>query len=189
VLDVALFRRERKARDTGIPGSALVVDVDTSDFWRTTPGNDHFHLAEIGLGHVVNRLTLEIRLDDGRDAYRVTDAFEVPTKLDSYIVLDTELPVFADPADPTIVEINWDAFEAAGGNPPPDAEATIARVHDEFPTASRAAMLDGWVTAVEMGGMSRAQFDDAVDGAVRGGILDSGEAAAARARLSGPEAR
>jgi len=77
---VGLFRRKRKVGAAGIPGTARVVDVDTSDFWRTTPNNDHFHLAEIGLGHVVNRLTLEITLNDGRDAYQVTDDFKVQTR-------------------------------------------------------------------------------------------------------------
>jgi hypothetical protein len=180
---VGLFGRKRKVGDAGIPGTARVVDVDTSDFWRDAPGENEFHLAEIGLGHVVNRLTLEITLNDGRDAYRVTDGFKVPTKLDSHVVLDTELPVFADPDDPTIVEVNWYAFEAAGGNPPPDAATTKARMHDEFPAASRNMMTDGWVTAVQMGGMTRAQFDDAIDGAVWGGLLDGDEAAAARARI------
>jgi len=165
-----------------MPGTARVVEVDTSDFWRTTPDNDHIHLAEVGLGHVVNRLTLEIALNDGRDPYRVTDEFKVPTKLDSHVVLDTPLPVFADPDDPTIVEVNWDAFEAAGGNPPPDAAATKARMHDEFPDASRDAMIDGWITAVQMGAMTRAQFDDAIQGATTGGLLDADEADAARRR-------
>jgi hypothetical protein len=184
--DVGLFRRKRKVGAAGIPGTARVVDVDTSDFWRTTPNNDHFHLAEIGLGHVVNRLTLEITLNDGRDAYQVTDDFKVPTKFDSHVVLDTRLPVFADPDDPTIVEVNWYAFEAEGGNPPPDAAVTKARLHDEFPDASRTAMIEGWVTAVQMGGMTSAQFDDAIDGALKGGLLDADEADAARRRVNDP---
>jgi hypothetical protein len=183
---VGLFGRRRKVGDAGIPGTARVVEVDTEDFWRATPNNDHFHLAEIGLGHVVNRLTLEVTLNDGRDAYRVTDEFKVPTKFDSHVVLDTQLPVFADPDDPTILEVNWYAFEAAGGNPPPDAASTKARLHDEFPDATRTAMIDGWVAAVTIGGMTRAQFDDAIDGALKGGLLDAGEAEAARARVSGP---
>jgi hypothetical protein len=183
---VGLFGRKRKMGRAGIAGTARVVDVDTSDFWRTTPNNDHFHLAEIGLGHVVNQLTLEITLDDGRAAYQVTDEFKVPTKFDSHVVLDTRLPVLADPDDPTIVEINWDAFEAAGGNPPPDAAATKARLHDEFPDTSRNAMIDGWVTAAQMGGMTSAQFEDAIGGALKGGLLDADEAEAARRRVSGP---
>ena len=182
---VGLFGRKRKVGDAGIPGRARVVEVDTEDFWRDSPGSDSFHLAEIGLGHVVNRLTLDITLNDGRDVYRVAGEFKVPTKLDSHVVLDTELPVFADPDDPTIVEVNWYAFEAAGGNPPPDAAATKARLHDDFPAESRNLMIDGWVTAVEMGGMSRAQFDDALDGAVKGGLVNADEAAAARARVRG----
>ena len=88
---MGLFGRKRKVGDAGIPGRARVVEVDTEDFWRDSPGNDHFRLAEIGLGHIVNRLTLEITLNDGRDAYRVTDEFKVPTKYDSHVVLDTEL--------------------------------------------------------------------------------------------------
>ena len=183
---MGLFRRKRKVGDAGIPGTARVVDVDTSDFWGTSPNNDHFHLAEIGRGHVVNHLTLEITLNDGRDPYLVTDEFKVPTKFDSHVVLDTRLPVFADPDDPTIVEVNWYGFEAAGANPPPDAAATKARLHDEFPDATRSAMIDGWVAAVVAGGMSRAQFDDAINGAVKGGLLNTDEGDAARARVSEP---
>ena len=48
---MGLFGRRRRVGDAGIPGTARVVEVDTEDFWRATPDNDHFHLAEIGLGH------------------------------------------------------------------------------------------------------------------------------------------
>jgi len=183
---VGLFRRDRTRGNAGIPAIARVVDVDTSDFWRATPNNDHFHLAEIGLGHVVNRLTLEIVLADGRNPYRVTDEFKVPTKLNSHVVLDTDLPVLVDDDDPTIIEVDWDAFEAAGGNPPPDAAMTKVRLQDEFPDASRNAMVDGWATAVRLGGMTRAQFDDAIDGALHGGLLDADQADAAHRRVGDP---
>ena len=181
---MGLFGRKRKVGEAGIPGKARVVDVDTSDFWRDTPDRSGFRLAEFGLGHVVNRLTLDIALNDGRDIYRVTDEFKVPAKYDSHVVLGTELPMFADPDDPTIVEVNWYGFEAAGGNPPPDAATSKTRLHDQFPAESRTMMIDGWVTAVEMGGMTREQFDDAIDGALNGGLLGADEAASARARVS-----
>ena len=92
--------------------------------------------------------------------------------------------MFADPDDPTIVEINWYGFEAAGGNPPPDAAATKGRLHDEFPDAIACRDDRRLGGRRERGRDDARQFDDAIDGAAKGGLLSADEAAAAgRARV------
>ena len=88
--------------------------------------------------------------------------------------------MFADPDDPTIVEVNWYGSRPQAGIRRPMPRRRGARLHDEFPDATRTAMIDGWVAAVTIGGMTRAQFDDAIDGAVKGGLLNADEAEAAR---------
>lgn len=54
---MGLLGRKRKVGDAGIPGTGRVLGVDTEDFWRDSPGSDHTHLAEFGLGNAVNDLT------------------------------------------------------------------------------------------------------------------------------------
>jgi hypothetical protein len=182
---VGLFRRgKRKVGDGGIPGSGLVVEADTEEFWRED-GRNRTRLADLGLGSVENRLVLEITLNDGRPTYRVAGTFKVPTKWDDHVSPGARVPLFADPDDPTVLEFNWYAFEAAGGNPglDPDSAAFKSDVHAAFPAESRTLMVDGWVTAVNAGSMTREQFELAFSGLEQSGILSPADATAARARV------
>lgn len=107
----------------------------------------------------------------------------MPAKLGGDTGPGVTLPVYADPDDPTNLDINWDRFVAEGGVNKfrsGDADDRRAAVHESFPAESRTMMVNGWVAAAKAGAMNAEEFENALQGAVMGGTLDEAEAEAAR---------
>ena len=122
-------------------------------------------------------------LDDGRPPYTVEGWFKVPAKLGGDTGPGVTLPVYADPDDPTNLDINWDRFVAEGGVNKfrsGDADDRRAAVHEGFPAGNRMMMINGWVAAANAGAMSAEDFENALQGAISGGTIDGAEAEAAR---------
>lgn len=78
---------------------------------------------------------------------------------------------------PLVLEVTVD-----DGRAPSRVDRTF-KVPASSPDASRQQMVTGWVSAAKGGQTTRAQFDEAIDGAVKGGLLTDAEADAARASL------
>jgi hypothetical protein len=178
---MGLFRRKKKDLTmTGHPGKAVIRKEDWSDF---DTGDDTTSLADLGIGNRRFLFVLEVTLDDGRPPYTVEGWFKVPAKLGGETGPGVTLPVYADPDDPTNIDINWDRFVAEGGADKfrsHNADDRRAAVHESFPTASRTMMVNGWVAAAKAGAMSADEFEQALQGAVTAGTLDEAEAEAAR---------
>lgn len=143
-------------------------------------------LADLGIGSYKFRFELEVHLDDGRPAYVVADEFKVPREVPNGLCAGLKLPVRADASDPSRLDIDWAAFMAPGGEGERmlwNAAQAPGRVHEAFSDQARAMMVDGWVRAVQAGFMTRSAFDEAISGAVSGGLLTATEADAARLLL------
>jgi len=174
----------------GVRGLAVLRDFERSDFWDEHEGRhgdtEPIRLADLGIGNYTYRFVLEVTLDDGRAPYAVNEKFKVPSKAGGGINVGTRIPVTADPKDPNQLELDWDAWFAPGGAGERltwgDAEFK-EEVHEAMPEPTRSMMVEGWVKALTVGNMTREQFDEALDGAVKGGMLTADEAGAARARL------
>ena len=181
----------RKRKDLtmdGITGSAVIRSLESADFWdeHAREPDDGVRLTDLGVGRFTFRLELEVQLDDGRAPYTVTDKFKVPIKAGYGTREGATLPIWADPADQEQVEINWDRFLAEGK--PGETRALTrdeqrAEVHRNMPDGSRKQMVDSWVQAAGRGQMTRDACDEALDGAVDGGLLTADEADATRAAL------
>lgn len=184
---MGLFGRKKKKDlvQDGLPGKAVIRSLESADFWdeHSKDPDDGIRLTDVGVGHYTLRLELDVRLDDGRAPYTVTAKFKVPAKANYGTHEGATVPVYADPADPSQLEINWDQFLAEGKPGETRAftpEEQNADTHERFPDASRTMMVDGWVKAAQGGQMSRDAFEDAISGAVDGGLLTADEADAAR---------
>ena len=102
---------------------------------------------------------LEVTVAD--ELYAVQGRFKVPKKAENLgffsignkIPAGVELPVWVDPADRGRVEIDWKAASMA------------------------------WAEAVELGNLTREQFETQVELELTHGRMDPADAAAARARL------
>jgi hypothetical protein len=185
---VGLFNRKKK-RDLaieGIPGKARVVASELITKWGEHSDESNPLAEEFGIGSVPYDLELEVTLDDGRAPYTVKDRFRVPVAHD---LTDVGMNVVlrADPDDPMKIELDWKTTDTVEGiNPVLDharRATTTDGIYENFPAASRKQMIDGWVGAANGGQMSRGQFDDAIDDAVKAGMLNDADAAAARAAL------
>lgn len=178
---MGLFRRKKKdLMLTGLPGNAVIRKEDWSDF---SNDDDTTSLADLGIGNRRFRFELEVTLDDGRPPYTVEGWFKVPAKLDGETGPGVTLPVWADPDDPTNIDINWDRFVAGGGANKfrsNKADDRRAAVHESFPAGNRTMMVNGWVAATKAGAMSAEDLENALQGAVSSGMLDEAEAEAAR---------
>ena len=181
---MGLFGRKKKDLTLdGLPGSAVVVWLEDAFY---DVDDDTISPADLGIGNVKRGMTLDVTLDDGRPTYRIEGKQKLPAKRSADLAEGMKIPLYADPADPQRIDLNWEAFDVSGErarvNPTNSAEIK-QHVHDTM-DGSRQMMIDGWVKAVEVGGMNREQFDEAIDGAVTSGMLTDDEAAAARARLA-----
>ncbi len=178
---MGLFRRKKKdLMLTGLPGNAVIRKEDWSDF---STDDDTTSLADLGIGNRRFLFELEVTLDDGRPPYTVEGWFKVPAKLGGETGPGVTLPVWADPDDPTKLDINWDRFVAEGGVNKfrsGDADDRRAAVHESFPAGSRTMMVNGWIAATKAGAMSADEFENALQGAVSSGTLNEAEAEAAR---------
>jgi hypothetical protein len=182
---VGLFRKKKDLALVGIPGVARIVASEQITHWGED-GDEANPLAELGFGSSPYRLELEVTLDDGTKPYTVKGKFRVPVKHDLADV-GFNVPLRADPDDPTKIELDWQtADEVPGFNPDLDRgrrAATQAGVYENFPPESRKMMIDGWVAAANAGAMSREEFDKAIDDAVESGMLMDADAEGARAAL------
>jgi hypothetical protein len=183
---VGLFRRRKDLGVDGIPGTARVMALELIQHWGDDDDRDDAGpLAELGIGNVPYRMTLEVTLEDGRAPYTVTGKFKVPARHD-LAYEGVTVPLRADPNDPTHIELDWKTLDEVGGDPMLDAArraSTPAGIYESFAVDSRTAMVDGWVAAAQVGNMTRTQFDQAIDGAVAGGLLRPEDAEKARAAL------
>ena len=183
---MGLFRRKKK-KDltlTGLPGKAVIRKEDWSEF---PTSDDTTSLADLGIGNRRFLFVLEVTLDDGRPPYTVEGWFKVPARLGGETGPGVTLPVYADPDDPSNIDINWDRFVAEGGADKfrsDNADDRRAAVHETFPAGSRTMMVNGWVAATKAGAMSAEDLENALQGAVTAGTLDEAEADAARKSVS-----
>ena len=198
---MGLFGRKKK-KDltlTGLPGHAVITKEDWSDF---DTGDDETSLADLGIGNRKFRFELEVTLDDGRPPYTVKGWFKVPAKLGIETGPGVTLPVYADPADPTNLDINWEQFVPENRDIFPkltvhqnlllgqksgaksarwtDKETRPSAVHDAMPDATRKQMVDGWVSAAKSGALTAEAFEEAISGAVESGMLTAEEGDVAR---------
>jgi hypothetical protein len=140
----------------------------------------------LGIGNVPYRMALEVTLDDGRAPYVVSGKFKVPAAHDVADVGVT-VPMYADSDEPTRIELDWKTLDELGGDPTLDAARRASQpegIYENFSADARKQMIDGWVVAARGGQMTREAFDQAVDGAVSGGLLTLADADAARAALA-----
>ncbi len=182
---MGLFGRKRKdLTEGGLPGSAVVKSWESADFWdeHASRDSDPVRLTDVGVGSYTLRMSLEVHLDDGRAPYTVTEKYKVPVEAGDFVQDGVHIPLFADPGDQHVLDLNWDAFTGPGGAGAPTDRKTVARA--SMPEASRNQMVDGWVRAVQSGKMARPDFDRAIDDAVGGGLLTQGEGAAAKQQLA-----
>ena len=124
-------RRRKDLTDGGLTGSAVIRSLESADFWdeHARDPDDGVRLTDLGVGRYAFRLELEVQLDDGRAPYTVTDKFKVPIKVGYGAREGATVPVWADPDDPSRLEINWDRFLAEGkpgGTRAPTAEEAKA---------------------------------------------------------------
>lgn len=178
---MGLFRRKKKDLTlTGLPGTAVIRSEERAEIFND---DESTSLTDFGLGSYKFRFEMEVTLDDGRPAYTVTGKFKVPAKIGGETGPGVSLPIYADPDDPTRVEINWDRFSATGGatkfrEGQRDQQRTV--VHQNLPDAQRTSMVNSWVASTRGGAMSPADLDAALANAVDAGMLTAEEADAAR---------
>jgi hypothetical protein len=180
---MGLFGRKKKDLTLdGLPGNALVLELED---WSNDTSEDT-SLADYGIGNTKRWMRLEVTLDDGRPAYRVEGKQKIPAKRTGDLADGMRIPIYVDPDEPERIDFNWEGFDASGEVAryfAKNAEEARPMVHDAMPDATRNMMVDGWVKAVEVGGMTAADFEEAIDGAVTSGMLTEEEGAAARSRL------
>lgn len=184
---MGLFGRKRKDLTVGgLTGEAVVKSWESADFWdeHATEQSETLRLTDLGVGSYTYRMELEVHLDDGRAPYTVTDKFKVPVKAGDAIQDGVRIPLYADPADQNVLDLNWEAFTGPGGSGEAVQVDVQALTRASMPEAARTQMVDGWVQAAQLGKLSRDKFDEAIDGAVKSGMLTQAEGDAGKARLA-----
>ena len=187
---MGLFGRKKKDLVfEGIGGTATIRRAERDERIHKVDESDDPILADLGIGTRKYRLELDVQLDDHRPVYTASGRFKIPLDVGE-LDAGMQLPVRADPDEPSTLELDWGAWRAS----PEQAEIRDgfdaeerAQVHDGMPDATRQQMIDGWVKAVELGAMSRVDFDEAMRGSVESGMLTQAEVAAATARLAPKE--
>jgi hypothetical protein len=181
---MGLFGRKKKDLTLdGLQGIALVLELED---WSNDTSEDT-SLADYGIGKTKRWMRLEVTLDDGRAPYVVSAKQKIPAKRSGDLADGMRIPIYVDPDEPEQIDFNWEGFDASGEAArylAKNAEEARPMVHDAMPDATRNMMVEGWVKAVEVGGMSGADFDEAITGAVTTGMLTEAEGAAARARVA-----
>lgn len=178
---MGLFGRKKKdLTSSGLPGTAVIRSEERAELFNDT---DNTSLTDFGLGSYKFRFELEVTLDDGRPPYTVKGKFKVPAKLGGETGPGVSLPVYADPDNPTRIEVNWEQFLATGGaeafREGQQAQQRVA-VHQATPDALRNTMLNSWISATKGGAMSAAAFESALGDALQAGLVTPEEADAAR---------
>jgi hypothetical protein len=153
-------------------------------------------------GHNKYDFTLEVRLP-GQEPFSVTDRFTVPKKAENLGLLDSgrkipagiELPVRVDGRGR--IEIDWEAWMASPGRKEgvqagrAAANAAAMRAHldknpklrDKVRANNKQAAL-AWAGAVQLGSLTREQFERQVQTEIDHGRMDPADAEAARAQIS-----
>jgi len=110
---MGLFDRKKKdLTETGLTGTAVIRSEERAGIYNDT---ENLSVTDFGMGNFKFRFELEVTLDDGRPSYTVTGKFKVPAKVGGETGPGVTFPIYADPDDPTRIEINWDRFVAEGG--------------------------------------------------------------------------
>ena len=178
-------------------------DPDGNPGARENSGETIFDLELNIIGTRAYWFTLEVRVP-GREPYEVNGRFDVPRKAENVgpfnrgnaLKPGVELPVRVDPADPTVVAIDWDRFLGDPGRKKAVKAASDAgrrtrgaeqlAKNPKLQATHRAANRDAvgmWVYEVQAGRMSREEFDATVNIELESGRMDPADADAAWAVL------
>ena len=190
-------------RDRELEGTAVIRESETDQPQDT---DDSWWSLDFGfnvIGKRPYRFRLEVRIP-GREPYEVHDKFKVPRKVENTgffsrankLQPGIELPVRVSSADPTDVEVDWDAFLASPGRKQAikDARLAFQNAHLKEQYARNPEMLaklqegnrgavQAWANAVRAGSMSREEFEKTVALEVDTGRMDPAAAEAARRSL------
>ncbi len=123
--------------------------------------------------------TLQVTVP-GAEPYLVAQRFKVPKKAENLgfssignkIPAGVELPVRVDPRDAGRVEIEWELWMGSPGR-------------KQAMRDGRASAAMAWAEAVQLGDLTREQFEQQLTLEVDHGRMDPADAAAARATLDG----
>jgi hypothetical protein len=107
-----LGRKKKDLTDRGLAGKAVIRSEKRVRIYNST---DNLSVTDLGIGSYKFRFELEVTLDDGRQPYTVTGKFKVPAKVGEQTGPGVTFPIYADPDEPTRIEIDWDQFIAEGG--------------------------------------------------------------------------
>ena len=200
----------RRGSDAGgmLEGTAVIRASEADSGGDVKAGQAGSHPLDLGLNIVGKRgyhLVLEVRLP-GQDPYEVSGRFKVPRRAENAGLLNRavklqagiELPVRVSPSDRQAVEVDWKAFI---DDPARKQALEKGRLHRQDELLRQHAAADpvrqaklhaagnqraaSWAAAVRNGAMTRAQFEETVDGEVRSGRMDPADAEAARRSLDG----
>jgi hypothetical protein len=161
----------KKLLRDGTPGTAVVKDFYEMDEAST-------------IGNAQHEFTLEVTVV-GQAPYELQGLFRIPAKLVGSVGPGDVVPVKVHPKEPKKVAIDWKSW-----TPSERAETTEDRqravevqqqtVHNAMPEETRNMMLNGWITAVQSGALSKADFDQALTDGVTSGMVTQTEADDAR---------
>jgi hypothetical protein len=167
----------KKLLKQGTPATALVKSFYVMD-------------DESTIGNAQHEFTLEVRVD-GQAPYDLQGLFRIPVKLIGEVGAGIVVPVKVHPSDPKKVAIDWKSWDASAPREhvegaPDEVElgnAVVSAGESAMPAETRKMMNDGWVAATRSGGLSREEFDQAVNDAVTAGMLTEADAEGARQQL------
>ena len=179
---------------------AVIRESDQLD----NPTGGPSHLLDLAFDHFGSRryrLLLEVRIP-GHDPYMVEGEWKVRNRSlgvfggGGILAAGIEVPVRVDADDPGSVDIDWDAYKAMPGRKQAQKAAQEARAiaqgraqlerNPKLAERTRAAnrqTVHLWAGAVRDGGMSREEFETAVQLELDSGRMDPADAEAARASL------
>jgi hypothetical protein len=202
---MGLFDRGKPGAKGGTEGTAVILESEANPGTLTSASESQAMFIDMNfLGSRKYRFALEVRLPE-QDPYRVEGVFKVPKRAENTGLLETgalqpgiELPVRVDPGDPEAVEIDWDAYRSTPGRQQAHRDASASRQHsllreqlEKDPKKqakhweANKGVVQAWVGAVQMGNLSREDFEQSVKIEVDSGRMDPADAEAARATLDG----
>jgi hypothetical protein len=172
--------RRKKLIKEGVAGTALITSFYVMDDEST------FGLAQ-------HEFTLEVRVD-GREPYELQGLFRVPVKKIDRLLEGATVPVKVHPTEPDRVAIDWDQWDGTLGPGRADAGYTAGAGGSSsvastgggavIPDATKAMMLNGWIDAVRAGGLNQAEFEQALNDAVKSGMITEADAQTARGQVT-----
>jgi hypothetical protein len=143
------------------------------------------------------RLDLEVRIE-GRDPYVIVQKVRVPKRYWN-MTTGVSLPVRVDAENPQRILVDWDAFDAAGGEKIVEElgdqyrrdrvkefkNSPEARQYAELARQADLAVVEEMIGMFHAGQRSADEVIEVIDGYVAGGSLTDEEGAAAKARVKG----